>query len=157
MQVEKGDVRTAFVSPWGRRMLGGPSGCVRRVELLCVRSYRHHFAKDWHAHPSSLKMVPIFPNMSSYQPCALRRRAHLDLGPPADAAVHDVQRGALQQKSCQVGPKDASGTMHSCGNTAVEGCSWPNFWANSASFSLATLIKPSDLSLVGSMEALWWY
>jgi hypothetical protein len=26
--------------------------------------------------------------------------------------------------------------MHSCGNTAVNGCSWPNFWANLASFSL---------------------
>ena len=26
--------------------------------------------------------------------------------------------------------------MHSCGNTAVKGWSWPNFWANLASFAL---------------------
>ena len=25
--------------------------------------------------------------------------------------------------------------MHSCGNTAIEGRSWPSFWASSASFS----------------------
>ena len=25
--------------------------------------------------------------------------------------------------------------MHSCGNTAIKGWSWPNFWANLASFS----------------------
>ena len=25
--------------------------------------------------------------------------------------------------------------MHSCGNTAIEGWGWPNFWANLASFS----------------------
>jgi hypothetical protein len=35
-----------------------------------------------------------------------------------------------------VGPEDASWLMHSCGSTAVKGWSWPNFWANLASFSL---------------------
>ena len=55
-------------------MIGGPGRRVRRVELPCVRSYRHHLlAKDWHAHPSSLKMVSIFPNVSSYQPCGAGR------------------------------------------------------------------------------------
>ena len=29
--------------------------------------------------------------------------------------------------------------MHSCGNTAKKGWSWPNFWANLASFSLKTM------------------
>jgi hypothetical protein len=41
----------------------------------------------------------------------------------------------LQRESCYVGPKDASWPMHSCGNTATKGCSWPNFWAKTASLS----------------------
>jgi hypothetical protein len=40
---------------------------------------------------------------------------------------------------CQVGPKDASWPMHSCGNTAIKGCSWPNFWACLGCFSLRRL------------------
>jgi hypothetical protein len=26
--------------------------------------------------------------------------------------------------------------MHSCGNTPIKGCSWPNFWVNLAAVSL---------------------
>jgi hypothetical protein len=43
----------------------------------------------------------------------------------------------------QVGPKDASWPMHSCGSTAVNGCSWPNFWANVAPFSLQARVTRS--------------
>jgi hypothetical protein len=42
---------------------------------------------------------------------------------------------ACERDSCLVGPKDASWPMLSCGNTAIKGWSWPNFWANVASFS----------------------
>ena len=42
------------------------------------------------------------------------------------------------RERCQVGPNDASWSMHSCGNTAIKGLSWPNFWANLASFSLGS-------------------
>ena len=41
--------------------------------------------------------------------------------------------------------------MHFRGNTARKGWSWPNFWANSAPVSLATVIEQSDLYLVGSL------
>ena len=37
----------------------------------------------------------------------------------------------------QVGPEDASWPTHSDENAAIKGWSWPNFWANLASFSLA--------------------
>jgi hypothetical protein len=30
--------------------------------------------------------------------------------------------------------------MHSCGHTAIEGLSWPNFLANFASFTLSDLV-----------------
>jgi hypothetical protein len=36
----------------------------------------------------------------------------------------------LKRERCQVGPKDASWPMHSCGNTAKKGRSWASFWAN---------------------------
>jgi hypothetical protein len=52
-------------------------------------------------------------------------------------------------------PKDAGWATHCCGNMARKGSSWPNLWANLASFSLATLIEQSDSSLAGSMAAPW--
>jgi hypothetical protein len=45
--------------------------------------------------------------------------------------VHRSEKGARLAHKMQVGP-----CMHSCGNTATKGLSWPNFWANPASFSL---------------------
>ena len=41
-----------------------------------------------------------------------------------------------ERERCQIGPTYASWPMHSCWNTAMEGYSWPNFWANLAAFSL---------------------
>ena len=46
-----------------------------------------------------------------------------------------------ERESCQVGPKDAIWPMHSCGNTDRKDCSWPNFWANLASFSLRAAVR----------------
>jgi hypothetical protein len=41
------------------------------------------------------------------------------------------EKGVRLAQTMQIGP------MHSCGNTAIKGCwSWPDFWANLASFSL---------------------
>ena len=34
--------------------------------------------------------------------------------------------------------------MHSCGNAAIKGCSWPNVWVNAASFSLVEFSCRSD-------------
>ena len=53
--------------------------------------------------------------------------------------------------------------IHSFIRTGIQlekGWSWPNFWANLAFFSLATLIEQGDLSLVGyvlTMEDVWCY
>ena len=41
-----------------------------------------------------------------------------------------------ERERCYVGPEDASWPMCSGGNTAIKGWSWPNFWADLASFSL---------------------
>jgi hypothetical protein len=46
--------------------------------------------------------------------------------------------------------------VHACGNAAVKGWSWPSFWADTAPFTHVTLIEKGDLSLVGSMEVVWW-
>jgi hypothetical protein len=39
-------------------------------------------------------------------------------------------------------PKDAGWSVHSCGGTARKGCSWPNLWADLASFSLSWISSP---------------
>jgi hypothetical protein len=43
-----------------------------------------------------------------------------------------------KRERCSVGPEDASWPVHSTGrgNTAMKGCSWPNFWANLVCFLL---------------------
>jgi hypothetical protein len=56
----------------------------------------------------------------------------------------------LQRDRCQVGPKHSGWPVHSCGNTAMKGCSWPNFWANSASFSLWGSVAHSEHRAVAS-------
>ena len=50
--------------------------------------------------------------------------------------MHPGERGLAARKVLGW-PKRCKLAMHSCGSTAIKGCSWPNFWANSASFSLA--------------------
>jgi hypothetical protein len=50
------------------------------------------------------------------------------------ACVSPTLISAYERDKSQVGPNHASWPMHSCGNTAIKGCSWPNFWANLASF-----------------------
>ena len=63
----------------------------------------------------------------------------------------------LREEGYQVGPNDASWPVHSRGNAAMKGWSWPNFWASLVSFSLT--IEQLDLSFFsrvygGCMEVL---
>ena len=55
-----------------------------------------------------------------------------------------------ERESCWVGLKDTSWPMHSCGKTAINGCSWPNSWANVVSFSL----RHRGLAFVGLQTCL---
>ena len=46
-----------------------------------------------------------------------------------------------QPKVCKL----ALALLHSCGNPAIKGWSWPNFWANLLSFSLGVLQQRSGI------------
>ena len=72
------------------------------------------------------------------------------------------ERGFRSAQNMRVGPCIPAGIQLekaevSCGDTARNGWSWPNFWADRrpSHMPLATLIEQRDLSLVGSTEALW--
>ena len=58
-------------------------------------------------------------------------------GLPGHLRADQGQVRELQQRRQRPGVRKVLGwPMYSCGNTARKGCSWPNFWANLASFSL---------------------
>ena len=75
------------------------------------------------------------------EPAADLGRAVRALGDVAVDRERGVERDRrqgerLERESCYAGPNDANLPMHSCGSTAIRGCSWLNLWANVASFSL---------------------
>ena len=55
-----------------------------------------------------------------------------------------------ERERCQGGPKDASWPVHSCGNIAINGWIWPNFWADTGYFSPG---RPGVLDGIGAGDA----
>jgi hypothetical protein len=55
--------------------------------------------------------------------------------PPRGALPQEI-RVVSSEKGVRLAQKNASWSMHSCGNTTIKCLSWPNFWANLAAFSL---------------------